>query len=181
MNYKNEIWKSVKGYEGLYEVSNLGRLKKLSYTYKSPFLGKVRVNEKIIKGATKDGYKQALLFKNGDSKFKMIHRLVAIAFLKYDKDRVFVNHKNLIKNDNRADNLEWSTTQENIIHAHKFGNIVMPKGDNNVNIKISDKDAKYIRENKENKTQKELSKQFNISQSLVSKIINNKRRIRNID
>jgi hypothetical protein len=176
MNCKNEIWKPVKDYDGLYEISNLGRLKKLSYTYNSPFLGIVEVKEKIISGAKKDGYRQALLFKDGKSKFKMIHRLVAIAFLKYDKNRLFINHKNLIKNDNRVENLEWVTTQENIIHAHSFGHIVMPKGDKSVNSKISEKDVNYIRKNKDNKTQIDLSKQFNISQSLISKIINNKRR-----
>jgi hypothetical protein len=176
MNKKNEIWKSVEEYEGLYDISNLGRLKRLSYTYYSPFVGKVKIKEKIINGAKKDGYRQALLLKDGESKFKMIHRLVAVAFLEYDKDRLIINHKNTIRHDNRADNLEWCTNKENIVHAHNFGHITMPKGDENVNSKISEKDVEYIRKNEDNKSQIELSEQFNISQSLISKIINNKRR-----
>ena len=111
-----EIWKDIKGYEGLYQVSNLGRV--VSFYGKN---GKLTHTPKLLSGKLdKDGYTEVRLCKNGNVSYKRVHRLVAEHFLHGDKS-LQVNHKNGDKSNNRADNLEWVTPKENIIHAHKLG------------------------------------------------------------
>ena len=102
---KGEIWKPVKNYEGLYEVSNLGRVKSLGN-------GKSRNSnyskERILKAKNSgNGYLQVVLSKDGKSKNYLVHRLVAQAFVENPKGYNEVNHKNEVKSDNRADNLEF--------------------------------------------------------------------------
>lgn len=107
-----EIWKDIKGYEGLYQISDLGRIYSIA-----------RKNTKggILKGSKRNGYKTVVLWKNGKYKTYQIHRLVAENFIVNHKNKETVNHKNGIKTDNRAENLEWATQSENIIHAWKTG------------------------------------------------------------
>ena len=98
-----EIWKKVKGYEGIYEVSNLGRVKSLSRIVlkkgKYPFLTK----EKILKQSNNyRGYKHVGLYLNKKMKTLTVHQLVVIAFLNHKPNgqELVVNHINLIKKDN---------------------------------------------------------------------------------
>lgn len=109
-----EIWKDIPNYEGLYQVSNLGRIKSLPT--------KRRRWEKMLKQKlTKDGYCETTLFKNGKYKYIRTHRIVAMAFLKKDKIRNEVNHKDGNKLNNNLENLEWVTSSENQKHAYKLG------------------------------------------------------------
>jgi hypothetical protein len=96
-----EIWKDVVGYEGLYEVSNLGMIRN-------------KKRNKILSPKTHRGYFRVGLSKNNFVKYYSIHRLVAIAFLSdsYDENLV-VDHINNVKKDNRADNLQFITKREN--------------------------------------------------------------------
>ena len=97
-----EIWRDVVGYEGLYQVSNLGNV----YSVRS---------KKILKPVTlKIGY-STVVFPNKTRVY--IHRLVAQAFISNPENKREVNHKNGIRNDNRVDNLEWVTPSENIRHC----------------------------------------------------------------
>ena len=103
-----EIWKDVKEYEGLYQVSNMGRVK--------------NNHEKIRSIRTrKDGYQDIALYKNKNVKYKLIHRLVAEAFLHNPDNKKTVNHKDGDKTNNKVNNLEWSTASENTIHAYEKG------------------------------------------------------------
>lgn len=171
---KKEIWRSVKGYKSLYQVSNYGRIKRLNYERYDKFYGNVKIPEKIIKGATKDGYKQVALFKDGIRELVFIHRLVAITFIPNKENKLFVNHKDSIRSNNYVDNLEWVTAQENSIHAHKSGTFIMPRGEDSVNTNLSYEDVGYIKNNPDKITQKELAFMFKMSQGGISKIKNNK-------
>ena len=107
-----EIWKDVEGYEGLYQVSNEGRVKAL----KKNVVGKGRNqydDEHIIKQQTLRGYKRVGLSNNNDTKFKQVHRLVAEAFIDNPEGKQQVDHINCKRDDNRVENLRWTTPKEN--------------------------------------------------------------------
>lgn len=141
-----EIWKDIIGYEGLYQVSNLGRIKalikfnKTSKLYSS--IGYYR-KEKILKlESCKNGYLRVALYKNKIKKRFLVHRLVAQAFIINSYNKPQVNHKDGNKTNNNINNLEWTTSKENNIHAHKTGlnkgsyGMVGKKGKLNKKIKI---------------------------------------------
>ena len=103
----DEIWKDIEGYEGLYQVSNLGRIKSL--------VKNGCKQEKITTGALrKDGYMMIYLSKNGKKKYHSVHRIVAKVFIPNPNNLPYVNHKNENKADNRAINLEWCDAKYNV-------------------------------------------------------------------
>lgn len=123
----NEIWKPIKGYEGLYEVSDFGRIKSLGRTVNRG-LKKMRVMERILKsGNNQHGYKIVALWKNGEGKTRRVHRLIAVAFIPNPKNKPHINHLNGIVVDNRIENLEWCTHFENMQHAWRNGFITTEK------------------------------------------------------
>jgi hypothetical protein len=104
---KTEIWKDVLGYEGLYQVSNLGQVKSLNYNRTGI--------ERILKARlSKDGYYEVMLCKNGKGKSFRVHRLVVMSFIGEIPKGSVVNHLNEIRTDNRLENLEICTNKENI-------------------------------------------------------------------
>lgn len=120
-----EIWKDVVGYEGLYQVSNLGRVKSIKTWNGYEHLDE----EKIMKPyKTKRGYESIGFTKNSKTKTHRLHRVVANAFIPNLENKPVINHKNGIKDDNRVENLEWCTSSENTIHAMKTGLITIKKG-----------------------------------------------------
>lgn len=96
-----EIWKDIKDYEGLYQISNYGRVKSLSNSQKR--------KEKILKPEIRTGYYSINLCKNGNQKNTRIHRLVAEAFIPNPDNLLCVNHKDENKLNNKVENLEWCT------------------------------------------------------------------------
>ena len=127
-----EIWKEILGFEGLYEVSNTGlvkRLQKTIYQINNGTMCKVFYKEKIRKQVIDQyGYLTVGLHKNKSVKNCLVHRLVALAFLPNPENKPTVNHKNGIKTDNRVENLEWNTHSENVQHSHKTGLKIQGKG-----------------------------------------------------
>ncbi len=116
-----EIWKDIKGYEGLYQISNLGRLKSMSKTWVCGEHGSVRVKgETIMKWGIADYYITVLTYKNF-KKTIYLHKVLAEAFLPNPENKTYINHINGNKHDNRLENLEWCTSSENQIHAYKMG------------------------------------------------------------
>ncbi len=119
-----EVWLPIKDYEGLYEVSNLGRIKALR---KERTLGKhlhlTRFYEEKIMSptASPNGYLIICLCKNGKPKYGSVHRHVAIAFLPNPDNLPCINHKDTIKVNCKSDNLEWCTFSHNSIHAMENG------------------------------------------------------------
>jgi hypothetical protein len=109
-----EIWKDIKGYEGLYQVSNLGRVKSLG---KYDRLG--RYHEERIKSAVDNGtgYLIVNLKHNGKQQMVTVHRLVASAFVSNPSNLPEVNHKDGCKTNNESLNLEWCDRSYNVKHA----------------------------------------------------------------
>lgn len=117
MQYTKEIWEAIPNYEGLYEISNFGRVKSiLRKRMKKDILERILKPQKCTKG-----YYNVHLSKNSVRKRVWIHRLIAEAFIQNPENKPQVNHINAIKTDNSIDNLEWVTAKENTKHAHLAG------------------------------------------------------------
>lgn len=116
---ETEIWKDVIGYEGYYQVSNLGNVKGLERVVGT--YPQLKTMPEAIKKPwiSKKGYYRIQLRKKGVIKAFQLHRLVAQAFIENTMNKDTVNHINGIKADNRVENLEWLTNHENIIHYYK--------------------------------------------------------------
>lgn len=102
---EEEIWKDIPGYEGKYQVSNIGRVRSLDYIN----TGKT----KVMVPHLHYGYYQILLFKGGKMKCIRVHQLVARAFIPNPENKPCIDHINAIKTDNRVENLRWCTYKEN--------------------------------------------------------------------
>lgn len=125
-----EVWKDIPGYEGFYQVSNLGKIKSL------PRNGTI-LTERILKeNLSARKYYFVLLSKNNNVKAKQIHRLVAETFIPNTNNYPIINHKNGNKLDNRVENLEWCTYSRNNKHAFDIGLRKGLKGKDNKNSKI---------------------------------------------
>ena len=124
---ENEIWVDIEGYEGLYKISNYGRVKSLERIIKNKFgdcLYKEIIKKNIL---SKRGYYIISLCKNSIEKQYYVHRLVAINFIPKENEKTQVNHIDSNKLNNSLDNLEWVNNRENSCH----------------NVKISNKTSKY--------------------------------------
>lgn len=116
MKSEQEEWRPVVGYEGYYEVSNLGRIRSLDRvcSLNSKIMPKRTYRGKIlVQRVTKDGYCTLLLCKDGYHRGVRVHRIVAQAFIPNPNNLPHINHKNEIKNDNRVENLEWCDSKYN--------------------------------------------------------------------
>lgn len=105
-----EIWKPVVGYEGLYEVSNLGNVKSLNWA-------NTKTEKNLYLKKQNKGYLQVELVKNGNKKMITVHRLVAMAFVPNPDGFPQVNHKDEDKKNNRAENLEWCNQKYNVSYS----------------------------------------------------------------
>ena len=113
-----EIWKDIKGYEGLYQVSNLGRVKSVERYVKSR-IGLRIAKEKIKTPTIKDnGYMQVTLYEENRGKMFYVHRLVALHFIENPLNLPQINHKNEDKTCNEVWNLEWCNNQYNQAYSH---------------------------------------------------------------
>ena len=167
------LWKQLDGYDNYY-ISNNGRVR-------NDRTGRILKPRK-----NRGGYFQVGLQKNGKRKHFLVHRLVAIVFIPNSENKSEVNHKNLIKADNRVENLEWCTPKENTGHAIKNGKrggcfqknnkLGSQPGSKNSWAKLTEKQVLEIRKlyATGNYYQKELGKKFGVCQQLIGHIVNNK-------
>lgn len=125
---KEEIWKPIDGFEGLYEISNFGRVKSLSRYQDTTKRTPQFIPERILSPADNrggDGYLFVNLTKNKTRHHRYVHRLVAAAFVKNTSaEKNQINHKDGDKHNNVASNLEWCTNRENGLHRY---NVLMKR------------------------------------------------------
>ena len=124
-----EVWKDIEKYEGLYQVSNIGRVRsldRLKATRNRHKIIQAKIKGQLLKPSINgDGYYQVTLSKNDEHLITRIHRLVAQTFIPNKDNKTQVNHINGNKLDNRVENLEWCTCKENILHAVAY-NLMKP-------------------------------------------------------
>lgn len=111
-----EIWKDIKGYEGLYQVSNLGRVK--SFPRKGTH---VKVEHILVPSKNHKGYLSVNLRKEGKANFFSIHRLVAQTFISNPNNLAQVDHIDDNKENNNVDNLQWISNEDNMKKAWLTG------------------------------------------------------------
>jgi len=180
MDIVYEEWRDVIGYEGLYKVSNLGRVKSLERIVtdrngvEMPFPSVMKKNTK-----SKTGYWHVNLWKDNKVKFKKVHRLIAEVFIPNPENKPQINHIDSNRLNNEISNLEWCTASENTIHAVRLGRIKSPmvgtKGlyhSNNKPVIQLSKDGEPI---KEFISQMAASIELGISHSKISLCANGKR------
>lgn len=186
-----EVWKDIPGFEGLYQASNLGRVRSLDRnvfqlnrgTYPCVRFLKGKILKPLDNG---NGYLYVHLGKGK----KAIHRLVLNTFSPNKKsNKLHVNHKDFNKYNNTLSNLEWVTCHQNNQHLLKNKKVNFSKGENKHNSKLTNSDViqikKMLRENEwykknvsRNKlgkpTKKEIANKFNINPSVISQISKNR-------
>lgn len=157
-----EQWKDIVGYEGKYQVSNLGNVRSLNYRKSGTIKEmKQRINNR--------GYSLVGLVKNRKQKYYSVHRLVAQAFITNPDNKSEVNHIDGNKTNNHADNLEWTTHKENIQHAFNEGlmaNVSTLKASEACNKRI-----KCIDDNLIFNSIKEAAQYYNCSSSTISSML----------
>lgn len=117
----HEVWRDVVGYEGRYQVSNLGRVRSLDIRVPCHDNGTRTVRGRILKQSMRGSYLKVNLCKEGKMVNRNVHRLVAEAFIEPVEGKDYVDHINGNKFDNRAENLRWVTQSENRRYAFELG------------------------------------------------------------
>lgn len=146
MSILEEEWRDVVGYEGFYQVSNLGRVRSLDRYVRHSSGGKMLRRSKVLKLTPDvDGYSTVGLYLGGKSSTFKVHRLVAEVFIPNFDNLPEVNHKDGVKSNNNLGNLEWSTHKENMQHAFKTGLAKPNRGESCHTAKLCRADIPVIR------------------------------------
>jgi hypothetical protein len=158
-----EVWKDIKDFEGLYQVSNLGNVKRLK--------SKRVLSERLIgRSLDRYGYVKRTLSKDGKNYYFTEHRLVGLAFIENPEEKSTINHINGIKTDNRLENLEWNTNLENKQHAISIG-LTDLKGTKHPKCKLSEEQVLEIRKIGFSQTRTSLSKKYGVCRNSILGII----------
>lgn len=152
-----EKWVDVKGYEALYQVSNLGNVKSFKHT-----------KERIMKKPLRSGYESVQLINDIGAKNIRVHRLVAINFIECKSEGMVVNHKDGNKRNNCVDNLEWVTSSENNKHAMKNKLNSAPRGSKQNFSKLNDsKVIQIIQKIESGKSVKDICEEYKVSSRAI--------------
>lgn len=160
-----ENWRDVPGYEGWYEVSDLGRVRRIRPARGARFGHVLSVKPGPL------GYARVCLSQDSskDRKWLYIHQLVARAFLPAPAFGSVVNHIDFDRMNNRPENLEYVTQRENVLHTVKAGR-------HRPRTRLTDNEVQVIRNLRGRQTTREISEQFGVSQSYVSQLQTGSRR-----
>jgi hypothetical protein len=169
-----EKWVDIINYEGLYKISNLGRVKSCNRLVRNKS-GRRYVKEKMLKPTIdKCGYYKVNLNRHNKRKTFKIHKLVADQFLIKDQ---CVNHIDGNKLNNTLDNLEYVTYSKNSIHAREMGLVKSKNGENSPLCKIDDQTIDVIKKlSKSGATNRQIGKYFGVSYGWVGKVVRGERR-----
>lgn len=155
------VWRDIPGYEGLYQVSSLGRI----YSFIS--------NKILSPSGTGDGYLKIKLVKNKVTKSYKVHRLVAISFIPNHDNLPQVNHKNRKRDDNRVDNLEWINNRDNTKYSYDK---LYSDRYKNPRVTLNGDEIKYILKNYKKGSKlfgaNALARKFKVTQPTVTTIVN---------
>jgi NUMOD4 motif-containing protein len=170
-----EVFVPILGYEGFYEISNLGRIKSFARVVPNPHGGTMIRKEKFLKTNTyhPSGYRFVTLIIHKKRKNHSVHRLVATAFIKNHTNLPQINHIDTVKNNNIASNLEWCTNSENQAHANRHGLINHPNGERHGMSKVTEEVVLKIRalHNMNKYSQREIGNMFGITKNHVGFIV----------
>lgn len=168
-----EVWKDIKDYEGLYQVSNWGRIKSCARYKKNH--NKLQFIDEKIKSTRRSnsGYLNIDLYKNNIGKTFKVHRLVAEAFIENENNKPTVNHIDGDKLNNNVNNLEWATYKEQNEHFYKYlynaknGNKESINNAIKAMIKVTSKKVKCLNNGKIYNSASEAARQIGVSPSLI--------------
>ena len=165
-----ERWLPVVGYESSYEVSNIGRVKRIGK-------GRGSKNGRILKSTERSGYPMVALWSGNKRVLVTVHRLVALAFLGQPRHGFEVNHKDNIRSHNNVENLEWITHSANVSHVYANGYRQRPphtihKGMENGTAKLTDEQVIDIRRRRSNgELGISLAREYGVSNTTICRII----------
>lgn len=170
-----EIWMDVKGYEGLYQVSDLGSIKRTSDQY-----GRI-VNRILINSTKQCGHLCVTLSFKGKTKTRLVHHLVLEAFIGLRPVGTECRHLDGNPANNKLNNLKWGTRSENVEDAMKHGTFSLPprndlEGSKSSSAKLNDNKIIEIRKlHAEGMSDTEIAKKYGVCRQTINTIINNKR------
>lgn len=165
-----EEWRDIKGYEGIYQVSNLGNIKALKRKRKNGLVYK----EHLMKSYdARGGYKRIMLCDDSMNKNRfMVHRLVAMAFIENPNNLPQINHKDENPKNNNVENLEWCTCKYNQNYG---GRIERVSGENNSQHKLTEQQVREIRKtyipHSKDFNQEKLASKYGVTRRVVHDII----------
>ena len=172
-----ELWKDIPGYEGFYQVSNMGQVRSVTHsiTMKNGVNRTIYSKILVLHPGGNNEYLQAYLHKDNKVTNFLVHRLVANAFIASIPSGYEVNHKNGNKTDNRVQNLEIVTHQENITHSMN-NSLFRALGEDHYASKLTNAQASEIRDiySKGGISQKKLGLKYGVTQKVIFSIVNNK-------
>lgn len=170
-----ERWIEIKGYEGLYLISDHGRIKSLPkhVAYSN---GQLRhYDEKILKLNFSNGYRTISLVKEKQNTTHMSHILVGLHFIPNPENKPFLNHLDGDRSNNYYLNLEWSTNSENQLHAYNFLGRKAVRGEQNGIAKLKESDIPVIRRlRKDGMIIKDIAQIFGVSFEAIRKVLTGK-------
>lgn len=158
-----EVWKEVPEYEEYLLVSDWGNVKTKT---RSKTNGVTEKSKILTQKEKNNRYLEIGIRINSKKKYFLVHRLVAMTFLHRIEGLDFVNHKNCDKKDNRVENLEWCTSSQNSIHAHKNGRC--SNEEKHHKAKLTKEKVLYIRQS--NKNDKTLAQELGVSESTIQNV-----------